>query len=62
MIGSGAPYKDGEPPARAAGSAVRRAEKGKTASFEEDTVVPLSAAYIDGGSAASSGLPLGMNG
>ena len=41
--------------ARAAGSAVRRAEiKEKAASFEGDTVVPLSAALLDGGSAASS--------
>ena len=43
--------------ARAAGCAIRRAEiKNKAASFEEDTVVPLSAALLDGGFAASSGL------
>ena len=49
--------------ARAAGSAVRQAEiKEKAASFEGDTVVPLSAALLDGGSAASSGLPRKMNG
>ena len=31
----------------------------KAASFEGDTVVPLSAALLNGGSAASSGLPRG---